>query len=240
MKSIGGYTFYECGNLASVTIGSSVASIESYAFRGCTNLRTIINYSGLSLVKGSSSYGYVAYYANSVTNLKKEDNNNTSFGHGYVDLGLPSGLKWATCNIGASLPEELGDYYYWGETTLEMVNNTIYVNTGDIAGNSQYDAARAQWGGNWRMPTFDEFEELVDNCDWCWVNHNGVDGYRIYGKNNSSIFLPDSNRDYWSGTSSNWEYNYDAAMMLKLESDLYSCYYHSKRNIGRYIHPVTY
>lgn len=240
VTSIGSYAFYDCGNLASVTIGSSVASIGSYAFYKCTNLKTIINCSALSLVKGSSSYGYVAYYANSITNLKKEDNNNTSYGHGYVDLGLPSGLKWATCNIGANSPEELGDYYCWGETTLEMVNNTIYVNTGDISGNSLYDAARLQWGGNWRMPTFGEFEELVKNCDWYWVNYNGVDGYRIYGVNNNSIFLPDSDKDYWSGTSSNWQYNYDAAMMLKLESDLYSCYYHAYRSSGRYIRPVTY
>lgn len=74
-------------------------------------------------------------------------------GHEYVDLGLPSGLKWATCNVGASCPEEYGQYFAWGETEqkAEFMNAnclTLDREFGDIGGNPKYDVARAKWGGS--------------------------------------------------------------------------------------------
>lgn len=126
-------------------------------------------------------------------------------GHIYVDLGLPSGLKWATCNVGASAPEEYGNYYAWGEirTKTEYYSgnsNTYGLSLDDlqaagiIDGNNnltpKYDAATANWGGNWRMPTLTEQQELRDNCSWEWMTQNGVKGYKVTGQNGNHIFLP--------------------------------------------------
>lgn len=224
--------FKFCSALKSVTIGSSVTTIGTDAFWGCNNLKTVINKSKLHFTKGSSSYGYVAYYADKITQNEPAKGN-------YVDLGLSSGVKWATCNLGAATPEELGDRYNWGETTTSMVNNTIYVNVGnDISGNAKYDAARAQWGGSWRMPRYEDFVELAQEGVWYWTTSNGVSGYRVYGPNGNSIFLPYSDYHYWSSTSSEWNQPYDAAMILKLENGLIGYYYHAYRNSQRHIRPV--
>ena len=139
-------------------------------------------------------------------------------GHAMVDLGLPSGLLWATCNVGASSPEDYGDYYAWGETkTKSEYDYTNSDNYGeyadDISGNSKYDAARAKWGASWRIPTKSEFEELLSYCDLEMTERNGVSGCLVTGINGNQIFLPatgykngesslmsGSNGDYWSST----------------------------------------
>ena len=97
----------------------------------------------------------------------------------YVDLGLPSGLKWATCNVGATSPEQAGLYFAWGETTgytaeqvksgVRAFNSDTY-NSGPAASIStdltlEQDAVHANLGGNWRMPTKDDYQELFDNCN---------------------------------------------------------------------------
>ena len=115
-------------------------------------------------------------------------------GHGYVDLGLS--VKWATCNVGASKPEDYGNYYAWGETTTkssytEENSKTYGKQMNDIKGNSQYDAARANWGGTWRLPTQEELEELNNKCTWKWTTQNGVKGFKLTSKTNgNSIFFP--------------------------------------------------
>ena len=116
-------------------------------------------------------------------------------GYYYVDLGLPSGVKWATCNVGASSPEDYGDYFAWGETSPKAEYTwensvTFGEQMSDISGNAQHDAATANWGGSWRMPTNDEMQELVDHCEWEWTEVNGVNGSRVIGPNGSCIFLP--------------------------------------------------
>ena len=142
-----------------------------------------------------------------VARFKKEEIN----GRRYVDLGLPSGLKWATCNVGASAPEDYGGYYAWDETeeksnydwstykwckgsydTLTKyctdadygkVDNKTVLDRAD-------DVAHVKWGGTWRMPTKAEQDELCDNCTWTWTTQNGVTGYKVTGSNGNSIFLP--------------------------------------------------
>ncbi|MDE6689884.1 MAG: DUF1566 domain-containing protein, partial [Prevotella sp.] len=116
-------------------------------------------------------------------------------GHEYIDLGLPSGVKWATCNVGASSPSEYGDYFAWGETAAKVKYTkenckTWEKNLGDISGNPDYDAARANWGGSWRLPSKMEIEELKEKCIWTWTKQNGYNGYKITGSNGKSIFLP--------------------------------------------------
>ena len=109
--------------------------------------------------------------------------------HAWIDLGLPSGTKWATCNVGASQPHGYGNYYAWGETATktnysESNSKTYGKNISDISGNSDYDAARANWGGSWRMPTEREMEELVNKCTWTWTTLSGVKGYKVTGFHN--------------------------------------------------------
>lgn len=119
-------------------------------------------------------------------------------GHEYVDLALPSGLKWATCNVGANMPEDFGEYYAWGEIAPAPDNNynevncsTYGVQMNDISGNPKYDAATANWGGGWRMPTETEFEELFSNCVVMYTKQNGINGCKLRSKvNGNCIFLP--------------------------------------------------
>ena len=125
----------------------------------------------------------------------------------YVDLGLS--VKWATCNLGASSFEQPGNYYAWGETTgytgeqIESEERTFtsieYDNNeskpaSDFIGtlDAEYDAATVAFGSNWRMPTSDECQELLDNTTQEWVtSYHGIDGYIIKSnKNSNTIFLP--------------------------------------------------
>ena len=140
-------------------------------------------------------------------------------GYGYVDLGLS--VKWATCNVGANNPEDYGDYFAWGETTTKTTYNwstykycngspttmTKYNTSssyGTVDNKTQLDfsddAARANWGGSWRMPTDAEWTELREQCTWTWTTQNGVNGYKVTSKTNgSSIFLPAAG--YCNGSS---------------------------------------
>lgn len=121
--------------------------------------------------------------------LTKPDYN----GHEFVDLGLS--VKWATCNVGAHFPYEYGSYFAWGETTTkpkytEENSKTINKNIDDFSGNPEYDAAAYNWGGNCRMPTRAECEELDNRCEWTWTTYGGKKGYKVSGPNGNSIFLP--------------------------------------------------
>lgn len=112
----------------------------------------------------------------------------------YVDMGFPSGVKWATCNFGATTPEGYGEYYAWGEIetkeeyTWQNGNCLTYgKELGDISGNPEYDVVAAEWGGNWRSPRLEDMYELVTLCDWIW---NGK-GFNVVSRiNGSYIFLP--------------------------------------------------
>ena len=105
----------------------------------------------------------------------------------YVDLGLS--VKWATFNVGANY----GDWFAWGETEPKMSyseSNYSYTDNPTTLPLSA-DAARVNWGGNWRMPTDVEWTELREQCTWTWTAQNGVNGYKVTSKKNgNSIFLP--------------------------------------------------
>ena len=175
-------------------------------------------------------------------------------GHEWVDLGLPSGLKWATCNIGASQPHDYGNYYAWGETTTKTSydesNSVTYgQQISDFSGNATYDAARANWGGTWRMPTEAEMMELENNCTWTWATQSGVNGYRITGPNGNSIFLPAAGFCYGSSRNYVGEYGYywssapyESGTDLACNLYFYSGYRDvswSRRNYGRTVRPVS-
>lgn len=144
-----------------------------------------------------------------------------SYGHewqyDYVDLGLPSGILWATCNVGAFSPEKKGLICAWGETEKKsdyswsnykwyggMITSTTYVMTKYNRDDQiktlepEDDAAHVNWGKEWRMPTSSELDELLNNCVWTRVQVNNVPGYRVTGNNNSSIFFPSTS--YWTSS----------------------------------------
>ena len=113
-------------------------------------------------------------------------------------------MLWATCNVGASSPSDYGNYYAWGETKTkssytEGNSKTYNVVMPDISGEPKYDAATANWGEGWRIPTDEELEELIDKCDWQWTTQGGHNGYKVIGPNGNSIFLPAAGWRY--GTS---------------------------------------
>lgn len=114
-------------------------------------------------------------------------------GHEYVDLGLPSGTLWATCNIGATAPEEYGGYFAWGETEEKYYyDESTYkcqYNGNDIA-RTKYDVAHMKWGGSWRMPSHEQIKELIDNCTRTLTEQNGTIGTLVKGLNGATIFMP--------------------------------------------------
>jgi len=194
-------------------------------------------------------------------------------GHAYVDLGLPSGLLWATMNVGAAKPEDYGDYFAWGETTTKSTyswstykwcKGSYYDTLTKYNTSSSYgtvdnktvldlsdDAARANWGGSWRMPTHAEWTELRGNCTWTWTTQNGVNGRKVTSKSNgNSIFLPaagyhrndtsllnaGTDGRYWS--SSLLESYPDYAWSLRFGSGGVDSDYGSGRFVGLGVRPV--
>ena len=169
---------------------------------------------------GNSNTGNDTNQNGGNSNTGSDNATGTANGHGYVDLGLS--VKWATCNVGATKPEEYGNYYAWGETepkttynwntykwatatqnewgewhleTLTKYNTDANYGTVDnkTVLDPEDDAAAVNWGGQWRMPTKEECEELLDNCTLKWVysyKGTGVAGLIVTGPNGNSIFLP--------------------------------------------------
>lgn len=147
--------------------------------------------------------------------------NGNANGHAYVDLGLPTGTLWATCNVGATTPEGYGNYYAWGETTTKSTYNwstyrycngssttlTKYCSSSTYGNNGftdnlttlqlSDDAARANWGGDWRMPTKAEWEELKNNTTVTLTTQNGVYGRKFTASNGNSLFLPAAGYRYY-------------------------------------------
>ena len=177
-----------------------------------------------------------------------------------VDLGLS--VYWGSCNLGAESPEESGNFYSWGETSPKSSygkenyayydkSTTQYVNIGSNISGTQYDAAKVNLGGSWRMPTEEEFQELKSTCTWKWTQVNNINGYKITAANGNSIFLPaagcywdgstkiDENEEcrYWTSTAhKNEEYSY---ALLMSPANLFSDIMGSERYNGLPIRPVT-
>ena len=192
--------------------------------------------------------------------------------HEWVDLGLPSGTLWATCNVGASSPEELGSYFAWGETatkdfydwsTYKWCNNNYmkmtkyctvsnYGNDGFVDNKTELDleddAAYVNWGPSWRIPSYEQFEELCTSCTSLWTQHNGVNGLMFTGPNGNNLFLPatgmlwgkglggvGADGYYWSRTL----YNYpNDAFILIFKSNVLSYWDCSYRSIGLTVRAV--
>ncbi len=158
----------------------------------------------------------------------------------WVDLGLPSGLLWAKCNVGATQPEDSGYFFAWGETWPKndySWSAYTYCHNGDCYSLTKYshfsnvgyngytdtltvlqpgdDAATVNIGGGARTPTYYEWKELQENCTFEWVTQNGMNGLRCTGPNGNSIFLPDAGNI--SSTSVNiWGYYWSANISVNI------------------------
>ena len=215
VKTIGEWAFSSCGSLTNITIPGSVVEIENGAFKTRAyysstitilavippkiyNSETFDHKADIYVPAGSfEAYKAADYWKN--LNLIEQVSSIQA-----IDLGLS--VKWANCNVGANSPEEYGDYFAWGETEpkpsydyssmliLEKIQEGLKLNRVVDANNNltaSYDAAAANWGENWRMPTRTEIEELLNNCTWTWSTQNGTKGYLVCSKTNeNSIFLP--------------------------------------------------
>ncbi len=171
--------------------------------------------------------------------------------HDYVDLGLSSGTLWATCNVGATSPEEYGNYYAWGETTTKSyyTKSNYSYSSNPTTLPADRDAARANWGGSWCMPTRADFKELYNECTWTWTTMNGKNGYKVSSRKNSSyIFLPaagyfgsslfnaGSYGSYWSSSLSTS--NTSCAYVLLFNSSNVNPSYNFNRYYGHSVRPV--
>ena len=179
-----GYVYLDPdGNEASISLkkfGNSYTDTRWAYFRNGTPPFTCTLY-GYVKYAGSNETIYDEPYDYLLVNLCPDDNHPHM-----IDLGLPSGTKWACCNVGATTPQGYGDYFAWGAV---QPNYGSHVIAPDIAG-TEYDAATANWGNPWRMPTKNQCEELIDYCYSVEANYNGVKGRIFTGQNEFSIFLP--------------------------------------------------
>lgn len=193
-------------------------------------------------------------------------NAGTHNSHEWVDLGLS--VKWATMNVGATSPEGYGDYFAWGETKPQADNRYLWSSYKWCKGSidtmtkyctdSQYgmvdnkrvlelsdDAARANWGGSWRVPSLAEIKELKDNCTFVWITQNGVKGYKVTSKKNgNTIFLPAAGSRWGRNLYDAGSYGYYWSSTLSpgggsCACSLYFGYWHyDYRGLGRSVRAV--
>jgi hypothetical protein len=241
--------------------GEAVAGDQSFTVEGLISSTTY--YIRAYMV---TDYGLAYGGEQSFTTDSSED-------HGYVDLGLPSGLLWATCNVGADNPEDYGDYFAWGETTPKSTydySTYQYCNGSSktmtkYCSNSSYgyngftdnlttllpedDAATANWGNDWRMPTKEEFQELYNNTTVTWTTQNGVNGRLFTASNGNSLFLPAAGYRFGSslydaGSSGRfWSSSLDTgspddAWYFYFASGNYGSMYCDGRGCGKSVRPV--
>lgn len=260
LKDNNGYTYGIC----------YATSTGEWQYVQASNISSDGNFSvSLTGLKPETTYYYCAYlyqegsylYDDSSLSFTTEKSSDEPTPGDAIDLGLS--VKWASHNVGASSPEGYGNYYAWGETATKSSyygdNSTTYglsyseLQSRGIIGSdgnltASYDAATANWGGSWRMPTRDEIKELVNNCTWKWTTYKGVNGRLVTGPNGNSIFLPaagyrhgtdlydaGSYGDCWSATPYGDSSN---AYGLYFNSGSYDWYY-GGRNFGHAVRPVS-
>lgn len=184
--------------------------------------------------------------------------------HDCVDLGLS--VKWATCNIDATAPEDYGSYFAWGELskkdsyTLEnysLYQNGSYANYGNDISETMHDAAYVKWGNKWRMPTYQECKELEEKCSCSWVTFKGIEGCLLTGPNGNKLFIPASGRiggtikgfekklvNVWGSVLWPWGNHYDitqcsSAVAISIAPDRQPSFENLNRYVGCPIRPVT-
>ena len=212
--------FFECNGLTSVVsrVATPFAINEDVFSSGIYTTAT------LTVPKGTKDAYLATDGWKKFTTIK--ESNTTHNAAEAIDLGLTSGTLWASCNIGASSPEEYGDYFAWGETapksnydwsTYKFGNESNFTKYNSTDGLTQLeledDAAYVILGKGWRMPTHEEELELAKECTWEDVEVNGISGYKITGPNGNSIFMPRGG--IYDGT----DYTCDGTTLSSVNSD---------------------
>lgn len=208
--------------LSEVTVSSTIAVVEGdYTYDSDVNVNVLYGKNSdlsdalkeeadvqgkhfravITGLEAEIQYYYCVEFGNNVNTMRSEifgfvmSAGGDIGGYQYVDLGLPSGIRWATHNVGAASPECYGDYYAWGElnpknayTPENCSTDDVYID--DISGNEQYDVATKNWGDMWRIPKYFEFRELEEQCTWEAYELNGVKGSKVTGPNGNHIFMP--------------------------------------------------
>ena len=271
----GGLTVTNCGVMYSKSPNPTIENgtkVESNIIKEAytctlTNLDFATTYYARAYAINKKGTAYGEQVTFTTTELK--DGEGIENGYIYVDLGLS--VKWATMNVGASGPEDYGDYFAWGETSTQSTYNWStykycngsYDSLTKYNTNSSYgtidnitqldlsdDAARANWGGSWRMPTDAEMTELRSNCTWTWTTQNDVNGYKVTSKSNgnsiflpaagfrssSSLYDPGSSGLYWS--SSLYTDSPDYAWYVYFNSSIVNNRAYTSRYHGRSVRPV--
>jgi len=210
--------FYTLSGNPSAENGTKISVIpgSSSEFKGTVkglSSKSTYKFCAYAYMNGGYTYGDVIEFSTT------EKTTGTVAGYEWVDLGLPSGLKWATCNVGASKPNEHGSFYAWGCTSpssnwsawnyYRHWNGSSVNNIGsEISGNVNYDAARYHWGSTWRLPTLAEMEELVNYCtaECCYLD--GVPVTKVTGPNGNYIYFVYPGSDYGHGLTGRNSYGY--------------------------------
>lgn len=195
--------FYGCSSLNYVKMMASVFGLQSNWLQGVSSTGTFIKNSALYCEDSDLGIpdGWVLEAEEEIGNFHK--------GHEYVDLGLPSGTLWATCNIDVKghlpIPNRSGYFLAWGEIeTKDRFGNSYpysgrytedgevkYYDWGQDIRNTDHDIVHLIWEGDWSIPSTDDFAELINNCTWDWEPLNGTNGYKVTSKvNDNWIFLP--------------------------------------------------
>ena len=246
-----------------ITSGSGTGSFSV----NLTNLVEGTTYYVRAYAVNSAGVSYGEEVSFTTNEQSSTPNDGAENGHAYVDLGLS--VKWATCNVGANAPEEYGDYFAWGEVEPKTeynwssykwcngsTNTQTKYNTSDSYGTvdnktvleAEDDAAAVNWGGNWRMPTKAEQDELRQQCTWTWTTQNGVNGYTVTGPNGNSIFLPAAGYRYDSSFkyAGSRGYYWSSSLSTDYPGDACGLYFYSDgvdrdgsyRCCGRSVRPV--
>ena len=253
-----GYIYHDIYNIdkkiSCANLGSNPYADKRYAYyydepERTVSLTAYVQYEGDDDIKKGGTHTFTVRYGGC------PDNNHPHM----IDLGLPSGTKWACCNVGASAPEEFGNYYAWGETSpkgdfdiktyqyayyLEDYVMYIFTDIGKDIGGTSHDAATVNWGSPWRMPSLAQIKELT-GLKWELEKVGGMNCIKFIGKNGAFLFVPlDSNKfgkgpnttaEYWSSTSFDSE---GYADVMSLDSFSYNYYTWVRRWSGHLVRPV--
>lgn len=195
----------------------AVALLSALSLSANAQIMRIEMMDGKTMEIPVSSVTSISWYSNEPEETNPTTPDVSPSGVRAVDLGLPSGIKWANMNIGAESPEDYGYYYAWGETEpkaeynwnnyFDSVNGSSsnfekYATNKKTVLDPEDDVAHVKWGGDWRMPTYDELNELQTKCTWTLGAQNGVKGYTVVGPNGNSLFLPAAGYRYYSSSNS--------------------------------------
>ncbi len=250
-----GVCYSEENALPTVNDGNETLGTELKSYSFSLSLLTLgTTYYFRPYVKLGNAVIYGEVATAKTLGTKPVDHSKTINGHKFIDLGLPSGLLWAETNVGAETETEYGDYFAWGET---VANKTDYSWDTYKYGDSSYnitkynssdkkttldkkdDAAYVKWGrSSCRMPTSDEFEELLnsDNCTWTWTNG----GYKVKSlSNGNSIFLPASGYRRGSNLSNQGSHGYywSSTLNSSYRSSAYYLYFDSSNH---FVNDINY